>query len=49
VVFRKPPFPATFWGYPVIDRDQSDLRILDPTPCIVALGIPEFLGHHNDY
>ena len=22
VVFRKPPFPATFWGYPVIDGDQ---------------------------
>jgi hypothetical protein len=37
VVFRKPPFPATFWGYPVIDGDQSDLRFLDPAPCIVGL------------
>jgi hypothetical protein len=37
VVFRKPPFPATFWGYPVIDGDRSDLRFLDPAPCIVAL------------
>lgn len=25
VVFRKPPFPRTFWGYPVIDGDKSDL------------------------
>ena len=37
VVFRKPPFPATFWGYPVIDGDRNDLRFLDPAPCIVAL------------
>ena len=37
VVFRKPPFPATFWGYPVIDGDRDDLRFLDPAPCIVAL------------
>ena len=37
VVFRKPPFPATFWGYPVIDGDMNDLRFLDPSPCIVAL------------
>jgi Gene product 88 len=37
VVFRKPPFPTNFWGYPVIDGDQNDLRFLDPVPSIVAL------------
>ena len=37
VVFRKPPFPTTFWGYPVIDGDSNDLRFLDPAPCLVAL------------
>jgi hypothetical protein len=37
VVFRKPPFPATFWGYPVIDGDINDLRFQDRSPCIVAL------------
>jgi hypothetical protein len=37
VVFRRPPYPATFWGYPVIDGDRDDLRFLDPAPCIVAL------------
>jgi hypothetical protein len=37
VVFRKPPYPATFWGYPVIDGDRNDLRFLDPAPCIVGL------------
>jgi hypothetical protein len=37
VVFRKPPFPPTFWGYPVIDGDGNDLRFLDPNPCIIGL------------
>jgi hypothetical protein len=37
VVFPKPPFPAAFWGYPVIDGDRNDLRFLDPAPCIVGL------------
>ncbi len=37
VVFRKPPFPTSFWGYPVIDGDRNDLRFLDPAPCIVGL------------
>ena len=37
VVFRKPPFPRTFWGYPVVDGDRNDLRFLDPSPCIVGL------------
>jgi hypothetical protein len=37
VVFRAPPFPATLWGYPVIDGDRDDLRFLDPAPCIVGL------------
>jgi hypothetical protein len=37
VVFRKPPFPAMFWGHPVINGDRNDLRFLDPAPCVVAL------------
>jgi hypothetical protein len=37
VIFRKPPFPATFWGYPVIDGDRNDLRFLDSAPCIIGL------------
>jgi hypothetical protein len=37
VVFRKPPFPRSFWGYPVIDGDRNDLRFLDSGPCIVGL------------
>ena len=37
VVFRRPPFPRLFWGYPVIDGDANDLRFLDPSPCIVGL------------
>lgn len=37
VVFPKPPFPRSFWGYPVIDGDGNDLRFLDPSPCIVGL------------
>jgi hypothetical protein len=37
VVFRKPPFPAAFWGYPVIDGDENDLRFLDPSPRVIAL------------
>jgi hypothetical protein len=36
-VFRKAPFPATFWGYPVIDGDVDDLRFLDPEPSVVGL------------
>jgi hypothetical protein len=36
-VFRRPPFPATLWSYPVIDGDRDDLRFLDPSPCIVGL------------
>jgi hypothetical protein len=37
VVFRRVPFPATFWGYPVIDGDAHDLRFLDQSPCVVGL------------
>lgn len=37
VVFRKPPYPATWWGLPVVDGDKNDLRFLDPTPSIVGL------------
>ena len=37
VVFRRPPFPRLFWGYPVIDGDANDLRFLDRSPCIVGL------------
>ena len=37
VVFRRPPFPRLFWGYPVIDGDANDLRFLDRNPSIVGL------------
>jgi hypothetical protein len=37
VVFRRPPFPRLFWGYPVVDGDANDLRFLDHGPCIVGL------------
>jgi hypothetical protein len=37
VVFRKPPFPETFWGYAVVDGDRDDLRFLDPSPRVIAL------------
>src|SRR5579883_1616823 len=37
VVFRRPPFPATFWGYPVVDGDRDDLPFLDPAPYVVGL------------
>ena len=37
VVFRRPPFPRSFWGYPVIDGDATDLRFLDRRPCVVGL------------
>ena len=29
--------PETWLGQPVIDGDLSDLRFLDPSPCIVGL------------
>ena len=31
------PFPATYWGAPVIDGDKHDLRFLDKKGCFVAL------------
>lgn len=34
---RSDDLPATFMSYPVIDGDKTDLRFLDPTPCIVGL------------
>jgi hypothetical protein len=37
VIFRRPPFPRLFWGYPVINGDANDLRFLDRSPCIVGL------------
>ena len=37
VVFSSDKFPETFWGFPVINGDNSDLRFLDPSPCIVGL------------
>ncbi len=37
VVFRRPPFPRTLWGYPVINGDRNDLRFLDPSPSIIGL------------
>jgi len=35
VVFRE--LPETFWGRPVVDGDESDLRFLDPSGVIVGL------------
>lgn len=35
VVFRTPP--DKFWGHPVIDGDETDLRFLDPARVIVGL------------
>ena len=37
VVFRTPHYPATFMGLPVVNGDETDLRILDPKGCIVGL------------
>jgi hypothetical protein len=37
VVFRSPPLPATWNGYPVVDGDQTDLRFLDGTNVVVGL------------
>jgi hypothetical protein len=37
VVFRKPPFPETWWGYAVVGGDEHDLRFLDPSPRVIAL------------
>lgn len=37
VVFRRLPLPETFWGYPVFNGDEDDLRFLDPSPCVVGL------------
>ena len=36
VVFEK-TIPETFLGWPVIDGDVSDVRFVDPVPCIVGL------------
>ena len=35
-VFRK-ALPDTYWGYPVIDGDEHDLRFLDPAGVVVGL------------
>jgi len=34
-VFRQPP--DIFWEHPVIDGDETDLRFLDPSVCVVGL------------
>jgi hypothetical protein len=36
VVFKK-DLPESFWEYPVIDGTDTDLRFLDPNPCVVGL------------
>jgi hypothetical protein len=36
-VFRDEHFPKELWGYDVIPGDETDLRFLDPAPCIVGL------------
>lgn len=35
VVFDR--LPETYWGYPVVNGDLSDLRPLDPSPVVVGL------------
>jgi len=37
VVFRKPEFPETFLGLPVVNGDESDIRPFDPQGVIVGL------------
>lgn len=37
VVFRSPPLPATWCGYPVVDGDRTDLRFLDGANVVVGL------------
>jgi hypothetical protein len=37
VVFRTRDFPSRYLGFPVIDGDETDLRILDPNGVVVAL------------
>lgn len=37
VVFSSKSLPSNYLGLPVIDGDESDLRFLDPTPCVVGL------------
>jgi hypothetical protein len=44
VVFPEGEVPETFWGYPVIDGDETDFRPADPTPCIVGLKVKGKLG-----
>lgn len=36
-VFPDKTFPATWQGQSVVDGDASDLRFLDPSPCVVGL------------
>ena len=48
MVFRKPPFPRLFWGYPVIDGDANDLRFLDRSASIVGLRA-KGKGAHEDW
>lgn len=33
------PLPDEFWGYPVIDADETDLRFLDPQGAIAGLRV----------
>lgn len=37
VVFRSKRLPDTFWGRPVVNGDETDLRFLDPQGVIVGL------------
>jgi hypothetical protein len=36
IVFDGPP-PAEWYGWPVVDGDDSDVRPWDPVPCVVGL------------
>lgn len=33
------PFPGFYWGHRVIDGDETDMRWLDPSPCVVGLRV----------
>jgi len=37
VVTRSAPLPATWWGFPTVDGDETDLRHLDPPGHVVLL------------
>lgn len=47
VVFPEDQFPETYRNTKVINGDESDLRFLDPTPCVVGLKAKNVYGRHD--